>query len=171
MLDAGFPDRLAGVLEEMRRRGYDEAEIEQEAKLRKAVWQREHDAAMKEIDLAERQNEAKFAEVTEQMLTRLYHEAFHAYVLPDNYPMMRVFRGSGYRLSRQMGEGVYTVEFPVELTDEEIEKLGRPEIPRKPGKERIKSFVEVEDALSEEKAVLEAKRCLRCDLEISEEMK
>lgn len=86
MLDAGFPDRLSGVLVEMRRRGYSEPEIEQEAKLRKAVWQRQYDAAMKEIDLAERQNEAKFAEVTEQMLTRLYHEAFHAYVENYVYP-------------------------------------------------------------------------------------
>ncbi|MBW2064891.1 MAG: NADH-quinone oxidoreductase subunit NuoF [Deltaproteobacteria bacterium] len=55
---------------------------------------------------------------------------------------------------------------PVELTDEEIERLNRPEIPTKPVKERIKSFTEVEEALSEEDAVLEAKRCLRCDLEV-----
>jgi NADH-quinone oxidoreductase subunit F len=52
----------------------------------------------------------------------------------------------------------------VELTDEEIAKLTRPEIPRKPVRERIKSFMEVEELLSEEAAVLEAKRCLRCDL-------
>ncbi len=44
--------------------------------------------------------------------------AFRAFVLPDNYPMMRVFRGSGYHMTREMGEGVYTVEFPVEMTDE-----------------------------------------------------
>jgi len=44
--------------------------------------------------------------------------AFRAFVLPDNYPMMRVFRGSGYEMRREMGEGVYTVDFPVELTDE-----------------------------------------------------
>jgi len=86
MLDAGFPDRLTSVLDEMRKRGYGETEIEQEAKLRKAVWQRQYDAAMKEIDLAERQNEAKFAEVSERMLTRLYHEAFHAYVENYVYP-------------------------------------------------------------------------------------
>lgn len=86
MLDADFTDRLAGVLDEMKKRGYGEAEIEQEAKLRKAVWQRQYDAAMKEIDLAERQNEAKFAEVTEQMFVRLYHEAFHAHVENYVYP-------------------------------------------------------------------------------------
>jgi len=44
--------------------------------------------------------------------------SFRAFVLPDNYPMMRVFRSSGFQLHREMGQGVYTVEFPVELTDE-----------------------------------------------------
>jgi len=44
--------------------------------------------------------------------------AFRAFVLPDNYPMMRVFRSSGFRLRREMGQGIYTVDFPVELTDE-----------------------------------------------------
>ena len=44
--------------------------------------------------------------------------AFRAFVLPDNYPMMRVFRSSGFQLRREMGQGIYTVEFPVELTDE-----------------------------------------------------
>jgi acetyl coenzyme A synthetase (ADP forming)-like protein len=60
-----------------------------------------------------------------QLLTHLTNyarnngvDAFRAYVLPDNYPMMRVFRGSGFVLRREMGEGVYTVEFPVELTEE-----------------------------------------------------
>lgn len=60
-----------------------------------------------------------------QLLTHLTNyarnndvEAFQAFVLPDNYPMMRLFRGSGYRMTRAIGEGVYTVEFPVELSAE-----------------------------------------------------
>ena len=60
-----------------------------------------------------------------QLLTHLTNyarnngvRAFRAFVLPDNYTMMRVFRSSGYRLKRGMGEGIYTVEFPVELTEE-----------------------------------------------------
>jgi NADH-quinone oxidoreductase subunit F len=51
----------------------------------------------------------------------------------------------------------------VELSEAEITKLARPKIPRKPGRERIKTFAEVEEGLSREAAVLEAKRCLRCD--------
>ncbi len=45
-------------------------------------------------------------------------EAFRAFVLSDNYQMMRLFRGSGYRMKREVGDGMYTVEFPVELSDE-----------------------------------------------------
>ena len=44
--------------------------------------------------------------------------SFRAFVLSDNYAMMRVFRTSGYRLGRALEEGVYTVDFPVEITDE-----------------------------------------------------
>ena len=59
-----------------------------------------------------------------QLLTHLTNfarnngvEAFRAFVLPENYTMMRLFRGSGYTLRRELGEGVYSLEFPVELTD------------------------------------------------------
>ena len=44
--------------------------------------------------------------------------SFRAFVLSDNYAMMRVFRTSGYRMGRALEEGVYTVDFPVEMTDE-----------------------------------------------------
>lgn len=43
---------------------------------------------------------------------------FRAFVLGDNYAMMRVFRTSGYRMTRSLEEGVYTVDFPVEITEE-----------------------------------------------------
>jgi acetyl coenzyme A synthetase (ADP forming)-like protein len=46
--------------------------------------------------------------------------AFRAFVLAENYPMMRLFRGSGYRMKRGMGEGVYEVEFPVERSEEAL---------------------------------------------------
>jgi len=53
----------------------------------------------------------------------------------------------------------------VELTDEEIERLARPVMPCKPGRDRACSFVEVEQGFSEDMAVIEAKRCLRCEIE------
>lgn len=40
-------------------------------------------------------------------------EGFRAYVLPENRQMMRLFRNSGYELSRTIDEGVFTVDFPV----------------------------------------------------------
>lgn len=44
-------------------------------------------------------------------------ESFKASVLPDNLAMMRVFRNSGYTLTRSLDEGVYSVEFPVESSE------------------------------------------------------
>ncbi|MBW3666288.1 MAG: GNAT family N-acetyltransferase [Actinobacteria bacterium] len=38
---------------------------------------------------------------------------FRAYVLGENSQMMRVFRNSGYELTRTIEDGVYTVDFPV----------------------------------------------------------
>ncbi|NNF89276.1 MAG: GNAT family N-acetyltransferase [Acidimicrobiia bacterium] len=52
---------------------------------------------------------------------------FSAWVLPDNYPMMRVFRNSGYTLKRSVSEGVYLVEFPTEETAESLEAEGEHE--------------------------------------------
>ncbi len=40
-------------------------------------------------------------------------DKFRAYVLPENRQMMRLFRNSGYDLSRTIEEGVFTVDFPV----------------------------------------------------------
>jgi NADH-quinone oxidoreductase subunit F len=53
----------------------------------------------------------------------------------------------------------------VALTDEEIETADRPEMKRIPVAERVGSVAEDELGLSQEQAVAEARRCLRCDLE------
>jgi len=54
---------------------------------------------------------------------------------------------------------------PVELTEEEIAEAKRPEMPHLPIPERQKNFKEVELGFTEEMAVREARRCLRCELE------
>jgi len=54
---------------------------------------------------------------------------------------------------------------PVELTEEEIEKAERPEMPKLPVTERYKNFKEVDLGFDEAMAVKEARRCLRCELE------
>ncbi len=81
-----FPSRLAEVLAEMRARDYDSAEIEMEARARRAAWEREYSAALTRLEVADRKNIARFAEVTRQSLARLYHEAFHAYAENFVYP-------------------------------------------------------------------------------------
>jgi acetyl coenzyme A synthetase (ADP forming)-like protein len=53
--------------------------------------------------------------------------AFRAFVRRDNYAMMRVFRNSGFRMTRDLDEGVYRVEFPVELTGEVVRRSGERE--------------------------------------------
>jgi acetyl coenzyme A synthetase (ADP forming)-like protein len=48
-------------------------------------------------------------------------ERFHAYVLPENRQMMRLFRNSGYEMTRTLDEGVFTVDFPVAESEGLIE--------------------------------------------------
>jgi len=58
---------------------------------------------------------------------------------------------------------------PVEVSEEEIGELKRPEMPCLSVAERKNNFRKVELAFTEEMAVTEAKRCCRCDLEKLEE--
>ncbi|MFC1925005.1 FAD-dependent oxidoreductase, partial [Chloroflexota bacterium] len=69
---------------------------------------------------------------------------------------------------------IYDLRFKQGIAEERTSKEGgeeswepqyRPEISRLPAEERKGSFEETELGFSEEKAKLEAKRCLRCDLE------
>jgi NADH-quinone oxidoreductase subunit F len=57
----------------------------------------------------------------------------------------------------------------VELTDKEIEELQKPAVPTLALEERTEGFKEVELGFTEEMAIKEAKRCLRCDLELKEQ--
>ncbi|MCX7973717.1 MAG: FAD-dependent oxidoreductase [Candidatus Aminicenantes bacterium] len=57
---------------------------------------------------------------------------------------------------------------PAKLLEEELEKAHRARMPKLSLKMRKTSFKEVELGFSEKQAILEAKRCLRCDLETSE---
>jgi NADH-quinone oxidoreductase subunit F len=59
----------------------------------------------------------------------------------------------------------------VKLTEEETKSLKRPQAQFVPLERRLKDFSEVELGFTEADAILEAKRCLRCDLEAKEERK
>ena len=56
---------------------------------------------------------------------------------------------------------------PIQLGDDEMAEADRVEPPTVPAATRRKDFNEVEQALSEEDARREARRCLRCDLEFT----
>ena len=58
---------------------------------------------------------------------------------------------------------------PVELSGEEIEGLKKPAMPTLAVKKRRGNFDEVELGLVREMAMSEARRCLRCDLELQKE--
>jgi pyruvate/2-oxoglutarate dehydrogenase complex dihydrolipoamide dehydrogenase (E3) component len=68
-----------------------------------------------------------------------------------------------YRLTRPS-----TYVEPVELTEEEVMEAKRPSMACMSVPDRVCSFSEVELGLTEEEAVREARRCLRCDLETEE---
>ena len=52
---------------------------------------------------------------------------FRAHLLADNHAMMRVFRNAGFILTRDIDEGVYTVDFPTQESDAVIEAEGEAE--------------------------------------------
>jgi NADH-quinone oxidoreductase subunit F len=76
----------------------------------------------------------------------------------------KYIRGEPIKREYKVTKPVTKVE-AVELTDEEIEKLSPVEMPTLLPEERIGNFKEVEIGFTKEMAIMEAKRCLRCDLE------
>jgi NADH-quinone oxidoreductase subunit F len=56
----------------------------------------------------------------------------------------------------------------LELTEEELAELKRPEMPSLSKNQRSKNFKEVELGFDEKMAIKEARRCLRCELETEE---
>jgi NADH-quinone oxidoreductase subunit F len=80
----------------------------------------------------------------------------------------RYLRGQKAELEHETLEFEREVE-PVELTEEDVEKLARPKMPCLSVAERKNNFKKVELGLTEEMAFMESRRCLRCDLEPPEE--
>ncbi len=58
---------------------------------------------------------------------------------------------------------------PIKLSEEEVKSLKKPGMPSAPVAQRIENFEEVELGFKEADAIIEAKRCLRCDLEKAED--
>lgn len=60
---------------------------------------------------------------------------------------------------------------PTQEEDEDLDANKRVDTPKIPIKKRKQSFAEIESSFSQEEATLEAKRCMRCDLEFTEKLK
>ena len=54
------------------------------------------------------------------------------------------------------------------MIDEDIKEMPQSKMPRLKISQRISNFKEVELGFNKKKAIYEAERCLRCDIEIEE---
>ena len=79
----------------------------------------------------------------------------------------KYLRGESLARSYQVTKPSVLVE-AIELTEEELAELKRPEMPTLPIEHRSKNFKEVDLGFDENMAMKEARRCLRCELESEE---
>lgn len=99
-LDVDLPKRLKSLSEQMQRGGFSKEEIKIELQARRAAWASEMQKLERQLSEIRRRNDARFAQVTQDMFRRLSHEAFHAYV--ENY----VFPHKQGELPRWLNEGM-----------------------------------------------------------------
>ncbi len=102
-LGQSLPEQLRKLNEDLEKRGVD---AQQRRKIRTAAqqrWQEQQKELARRIAEAERRNSALLDRVIEQMLQRLYHEAFHAYL--ESY----VYRSAEQDVPRWLNEGLAQV--------------------------------------------------------------
>ena len=85
-LEAALPGRLERLATQLKRQGLARAPIRAEVAAQRRAWQEKRESILRGVREAERRNAALFADVTEAMFRRLYHEAFHAYLENYLYP-------------------------------------------------------------------------------------
>ncbi len=85
-LEQRLKERLRGLAKEMQRQGGDRRESNRLLVAEKRKSREQLDQKQKEINRYDRENAQVFDRVTGQMFTRLYHEAFHAYLENYVYP-------------------------------------------------------------------------------------
>ena len=85
-LDSEMDERLAAIRKDLTAAGVPDKQIDDEINARKLQWKQEKADVEVQLNAADRRNERKFEEVTDEMFRRLYHEAFHAYWQNYLYP-------------------------------------------------------------------------------------
>jgi len=83
---ADLPGRLEQISRQLQQQGKSPSEIKRLLNRQKRQFEEQIERLELEIKRAERQNEQEFTRLAGQMLVRLYHEAFHAYLDDFVYP-------------------------------------------------------------------------------------
>jgi hypothetical protein len=99
-LNSDFSRQLGKLSNQLRQSGFSTDEIRFEMNARKGAWEKEYAAMIATAREVRRRNDAKFADVTQKMFARLYHEAFHAYLQNYVYPQPQ------YQVPRWLNEGL-----------------------------------------------------------------
>lgn len=99
-LNRALPSRLNELAERLAKTGHSREEVRSEIAVRRAAWREEYESMQSQIAVTQRRNEALFAEVTDAMFARLFHEAFHAWL--EN----AVFTGDQFDSPRWLHEGL-----------------------------------------------------------------
>lgn len=100
---ARLPEELKKLSDDLEARGVSAKERRKIVLAAQQKFQRRQSDLQREIALAERRNGAHLDHLVEQMLRRLYHEAFHAYL--ENY----VYESASDRVPRWLNEGLAQV--------------------------------------------------------------
>jgi len=102
-MDKAFLEQFNQLRFQLKSAGYSPAEITREKNARLRSWKDERERKLKQINAADRRNDAKFQQLTHRMFKRLYHEAFHAYLENHVYPKRQ------FSLPRWFNEGLAQV--------------------------------------------------------------
>jgi len=102
-LETRMADRLAKLGRELKQQGLARSDFTKLLAKKKRKFQSEIDRKRNELDRSDRQNARMFDGVTRQMFTRLFHEAFHAYL--ENY----VYPHQHYDVPLWLNEGLAMV--------------------------------------------------------------
>lgn len=97
---SAMPEQLSKLSKDLETAGVAVAERKTAVIAAQRQWEKELAEVIRSIASFERDNTAKFEQVTQQMFTRLYHEAFHAYLESFVYPHDK------YDVPRWLNEGL-----------------------------------------------------------------
>ena len=120
-LKADMPERLIALANQLADGGLSREEIGQEVAAQRLVWTRQYNDMLRRVDEVNRRNDTKFSELAGPMFTRLYHEAFHAYL--ENY----VYPQQQFDVPRWLNEGLAQVFQNGQLDDEDTLRIDAPE--------------------------------------------